>query len=211
MKTKIASKNELAKILSKLEGFYEAKVRDEQYPTDYETAAELLWMAYLTGDCEGKVIIDLGCGNGQLGIGALMLGAMKVIFIDKDKDILKIAENNYKLIKNELSIGESEFFEKDVGIMQESFNVDVLLQNPPFGTKQKHADVMFLKKAMTMASVIYTIHKASTREFINKFINKSNYMITHYYETEMPLKKTMQFHKSRKKEIKIGVWRIQKP
>ncbi len=215
MINKIGSKKELAKILSKLEGFYEPKVIDEQYSTDSETAAELLWNAYFLGDCEEKVILDLGCGNGQLGLGALILRARKSIFLDKDKDALQIAEKNYELLKNlhELGkIGEAIFLEIDVGKITEKYGLkaDVVIQNPPFGTKQKHADTLFLTKAFTIAPVIYTIHKATTKTFINKVINQNKYTITHYFETNMPLKKSMKFHKSRKKEIKIGIWRIER-
>ena len=66
----IASKGALAVILSKLKVFTAPKVRVEQYPTDAEIAAEVLWQAHMKGDI-GKVSADLGCGTGILGIGLL--------------------------------------------------------------------------------------------------------------------------------------------
>ena len=72
---KKVSKGRLGVILSRLRVFYKAKVRVEQYPTDSEIAAQMLWESHLRGDIEGKVIVDLGCGTGILGIGALILGA----------------------------------------------------------------------------------------------------------------------------------------
>ena len=39
-------------------------------------------------------ILDLGCGTGVLGIGALILGARRVCFIDNDKEAIDIAKIN---------------------------------------------------------------------------------------------------------------------
>ena len=76
----ISSKSRLAVILSGLEGFSKPKVRQEQYLMDGEIGAFVLWNAYLLGDIKGKVIADLGCGTGVLGIGTLLLGAKHVFF-----------------------------------------------------------------------------------------------------------------------------------
>ncbi len=48
-------------------------------------------------------------------------------------------------------------------------NVDVVIQNPPFGTKEQHADCEFLKKAFELAPVIYSFHKNSTKNYIIQF------------------------------------------
>ena len=77
----IRSKSSLAVLLSKLKGFETEKVSEklEQYQTDPEIAAEILWFAGFNNDISRKVIVDLGCGTGILGIGALVMGAKKVI------------------------------------------------------------------------------------------------------------------------------------
>jgi len=41
----------------------------------------------------GMTVLDLGCGTGVLGIGALLLGA-KVYFVESDGSALEIARNN---------------------------------------------------------------------------------------------------------------------
>ena len=89
-------KKELAVILSRIKIFEYASVQLEQYPTESEIAADILWKANMAGDVEGKNIVDLGAGHGVLGIGALLLGAKKVSFIDIDKGALKIAKHNLK-------------------------------------------------------------------------------------------------------------------
>ena len=92
------SKSGLAIALSKLKTFKKPKVSLEQYPTDSEVAAELLWHAYMAGDIEGKKIADLGCGTGILGIGCLLLGAEHVYFADIDAEALEICLENLQNI-----------------------------------------------------------------------------------------------------------------
>ena len=71
------NQKQLAMQLSKLVSVESKKVQLEQYPTDSEIAAEILWAAFMQGDIEDKSIADFGCGNGILGIGALLLGAKR--------------------------------------------------------------------------------------------------------------------------------------
>ena len=65
-------KTELELKLSQLKSIENPKVFLEQYGTHADIAAETLWVAYISGDIENKVVADLGCGNGILGIGALL-------------------------------------------------------------------------------------------------------------------------------------------
>ena len=95
------SKSELAIVLSKLKGFKRPKVSVEQYSMDSEVGASVLWNAALLGDIKQKVSVDLGCGTGILGIGALLLGAKKVYFVDSDQEALEIAKENWRKVKSE--------------------------------------------------------------------------------------------------------------
>ena len=94
-----ASKSSLAVALSKLKLFSKPDVKLEQYPTDSEIAAEILWNAHMRGDLDNKIVADLGCGTGILGIGALLLGAKKVFFVDIDKNALEILKQNFSRVK----------------------------------------------------------------------------------------------------------------
>src|SRR3989338_1171022 len=119
------SKKQLEIVLSKLKPLMIPRVRLEQYPTPSDIAAEVLWTAFMNNDIKNKIIADLGCGNGILGIGALLLGAKKVYFVDVcDLEIAK--KNAYKL-----NLKNAFFIQKDVREFKQ--RVDCVIENPPFG------------------------------------------------------------------------------
>ena len=128
------SKSGLAIELSKLKVFETPKVRLEQYPTDSEIAGEVLWLAYMRNDIEGKAIADLGCGTGILGLGTMILGAKKTYFIDEDKDALDLAKINHRKVSDDCDIkGKAEFIKDDIKTFKHK--VDTVIENPPFGIK----------------------------------------------------------------------------
>ena len=103
------TKKSFAVELSKLEVFKKPKAGLEQYPTDSETTAVILWNAALKGDVVGKSIVDLGCGTGVLGLGCLLLGARSVVFVDVDKGALDVAKQNHETLNAEYEMGEAKF------------------------------------------------------------------------------------------------------
>jgi putative methylase len=203
----IKSKSGLAIELSKLKIFEKPSVKLEQYATESEFAAEILWFANMTNDISGKVIVDLGCGTGVLGIGALLLGAKRVIFVDIDEKSLKLAKENLISVDKSL-LDKAVFVKKDVEDIDEE--ADTVIQNPPFGTKTKHIDVVFLEKAMELAPVVYSFHKLETRDFIDEKIKKSRHKKTHFWIFDWPLKMTLKHHKKKIQKIKVGCWRIER-
>jgi putative methylase len=198
------SKSKLAIMLSKLSGFEKPKAFSEQYATDSEAAADALWFAYMNGDVEGKVVVDFGCGTGILGIGALLLGAKKVYFVDSDKNALGTCKRNIA----EVGISGSKIVNSDVsGFVKK---VDTVIQNPPFGTKKKHADKDFLIKAFKTAGVVYSFHKIETKDFVMKLSADEGFLVTNVLEMELQLKKTFSFQKSKMKRLVVGFFRIEK-
>src|SRR3989344_6785060 len=106
---RIGSKKALAVLLSMLEGFKGPKVSVEQYTTDAEIAAEVLWEAFMKMDI-GKVSVDLGCGTGILGIGLLLMGKVRVYMVDSDEYALEVAKKNMKKVQSEYKVpGEAVF------------------------------------------------------------------------------------------------------
>jgi putative methylase len=202
-------KPELAILLSKLNGFSKPKLKQEQYATDSQSASDILWHAFLLGDINKKTIADLGCGTGILGLGALLLGAEKCIFVDSDKDAVKTAGENLKLLEKETGkklSDRAEFVISDISEFDN--NINTVLQNPPFGTKEEHVDRIFLEKAIETAKVIYSFHKTSTLSYISRFVKGLNAKITHFFRYNLPLKQTMDFHKAKIMRIDVTCLRI---
>ena len=204
----IESKSGLAIILSALRGFYEPKVRQEQYLMDSEIGASVLWNAYLLGDIEGKVIADFGCGTGILGIGALLLGAKHAFFVDSDEKALETAKNNILKVKSEnYTLGKIKFICQDIKKLK--LKADAVLENPPFGTKIKHNDIFFLEKALKTAPVVYSFHKSETKGFLERFSGKNNAKITHIWAFKFPLKASFAFHQRQIHRINVSCFRLE--
>jgi len=201
------NKKELSILLSKLSTFEKPKVGLEQYSIDGESASTILWNAFLLKDIKNKTIADLGCGTGILGFGALLLGAKYCYFIDKSKTAIEIAKKNLALLEKTgfLSRGKATFFVCDVTKFKK--NVDTVMQNPPFGTKQQHADRIFIDAALRCGKIIYSLHKTTTLNFIKSYIANRG-IISHTFGLKLQLKATMPWHKAKIKRIDATCVRI---
>lgn len=210
----VRSKRELAIFLSKLNVFEKANVRLEQYPSDGQVAATLLWQASINGDIENKHILDLGCGTGILGIGALLLGAKKVTFVDIDPTVLKIIKENFQILDDNWEIDvkdkwnfvntsvEHLFLEKDEDM--------IVIMNPPFGTKLKHADKKFLQAAITYSKTIYSMHKTTTKVFLDAFSKDNDYDLFWFEPMSFPIKQTMEGHTKKIERIEVAIIGMEK-
>ncbi len=194
------NKKQLSIFLSKLKKFDNPDVKLEQYQTDSEIASEILWLAYFNGNISGKIIADFGCGSGIFGIGALIMGAKRVYFVEKDKEVINILKENLKLINNR----NYKIINKDVHDFNEK--VDVIIQNPPFGTRNKHIDKKFLEKAMELSSIIYSIHKITSINFIKALAHDNNFNSNLILRFNLPIKKTLKFHQKPVYNVEAGCW-----
>ncbi len=207
------TKSGLSIILSKLKGFEDPSVRAEQYTIEPEIAGSVLWQALYSGKVRVHSIADLGCGTGILGIGALILGAKRVYFVDNDENSLKTAKSNLKYVKSESSYkglikGEAVFICQDIADFDKK--VDTVLMNPPFGVKVRHADKAFLEKAMEIAGSIYSFHKSESKGFISAFSKDNGFAIIEIIGFSWPLKQTMKFHRRRIKRIDVSCFILEK-
>ncbi len=197
------TKKQLAIQLSKLVVFDKPKINLEQYSTPSEIAATILWDAYMKGDIKEKIIADLGAGTGILGIGALLLGAKKLYFIEKDEDAVSLLQNNLRMncrtFNAFVSLSSVSDFNK---------NVDTIFQNPPFGTKEKHADKPFLEKAFSHSRVVYSFHKKSTDKFVRSIAADFGFQIAEVYDFNFPLRRTATFHKKKIERIEVRCYRM---
>ncbi|RME78173.1 DNA methylase [Candidatus Woesearchaeota archaeon] len=199
------SKKSLAVELSRLKTFTSPKVVLEQYPTDSEAAATVLWAAYMRGDIEDNIVADLGAGTGILGIGAYLLGAKGVYFVEKDPDaICDLKENLARIqLDDNYTILEQDVCDVDI-------TADIVLQNPPFGTRKEHADKLFLECAKNIAPIIYSVHKTSTLSFVKAWAKDNNYAITLQLPLHIQLKKQFPHQTKKISRADVTVVRLEK-
>ena len=84
--------------------------------------------------------------------------------------------------------------------------------NPPFGVQKKKADRIFLQKAFSFSSIIYSIHLASEKvnEFIQSYIKKYNWNIDYILPFKLALERTFYFHTRKTKMIDVNIYRFKK-
>ncbi len=195
-------KKELEIALQRCRGFEHPKIELEQYETPAGVAAEMLTLAWLRGDIQDRVVYDLGCGTGRLGIGAALLGASRVVCVEIDGEALRIAREN----AGKFAIDNIEFIREDVrGI---SGRADTVLQNPPFGVHRRGADRVFLSKAVEIAPVVYSMHKRSTRDFVLRYLKELGCRAAELVEVVFELPRSYQFHRKEKKPVDVDIYRI---
>ena len=207
--SKITSKSNLAVALSKLKGFEKPKVREEQYTTDSEIAADMFWLMHMRGELDDKTVADLGSGTGILGLGALLMGAKKVFLVDKDGEAMAVAKQNHNdLISQGFELGEAVFVLSDINDFNEK--VDVVVENPPFGTKEAHADKAFLEKAFSLADTVYSFHKTSTESFVSAVSEDNGFKVAEKINFSFPLKAVHDFHRRQIHRIEVTLFRLEK-
>ena len=160
--------------------------------------------AFTFNDIIDKKVCDLGCGSGTLALGATYLGSRMTVGIDVDKTAIQISKKNCE--KTGLNI---DLIIGDINILKDRF--DTIIENPPFGVRKKGADIKFLTKALSIADIVYSIHKSGikNRSFINTIItNKMNSEITNIVEANLVIHHTFSFHKKPKHNVKVDIYRI---
>lgn len=86
---------------------------------------------------------------------------------------------------------------------------DTVVMNPPFGTKRKGIDMVFLEIACHLAkSEIYSLHKTSTRDYIQRKSKQWGFNGEVIAEMKYDLPKTMKMHKVKSLDIQVDLWRF---
>lgn len=196
-------KRRLEIALQKLKPLASKSAALEQYATPAGIAADLLWEAFTAGDIAGRSVIDLGCGNGILAIGAKLMGAGLVTGIDIDHEAVKIAQENASSLSLDIS-----FVAGRIDSVQGTY--DTVLQNPPFGAQTDHADRAFVKKALELSSRVYSLHNDGTEEFLEKLVRAlgGRSTVVKKYKFEIPY--AFEFHRKATETISVVLLRFER-
>ncbi|CAG8840661.1 38703_t:CDS:2, partial [Gigaspora margarita] len=158
---------ELESSLQDVAVFDKPNFKLEQYCTSPHLAARMLFTAHSNyDDIEGKTVADFGCGCGILSTASHPICLIPAL--DIDSSALCIAQKNCSNYDVDV-----DFVLTDLTLdplRRWTDNVDTIVMNPPFGTKNnKGIDMIFLKKALEITTTsVYSLHKSSTREYILK-------------------------------------------
>ncbi len=194
--------------LESIERSGEYEVSLEQYPTPSRIASAILFAAQIEhGDITDKTVIDLGCGDGIFALGAALLGAQRVIGIDVQSKALKVSQLNSRLLGTE---GTVDWVLGDVSSLQLHCLVDTVVSNPPFGVKKRGADLRFLRKAISIADVTYSIHLAGdkNRIFLEKEVENLGARVTQIETFQFPIGKLFDYHRKQVHMVDVDLYRI---
>lgn len=189
-------KKRLEIALSRLKTFSSGKAELEQYQMPSSLGAEIVWWAYMNGDVNRKIVCELGCGNGILGVGAGLLGASAVYFVDVDSSMIKLAKENAKGLKV-----KAGFFNCDVSDFDKK--CDTVVMNPPFGVQREHSDREFLLKAFESCDAVYSVHKSESKGFIQKICADNKFFAAGVLDRNFVIRKFYDFHTKMRKDVRV--------
>lgn len=178
-----------------------AKIDLEQYSTPPRLASEFL--ISIQEDIVNNTVIDLGCGCGVLSAGISVLGCSLLCCIDIDPNCIN-------LTKEHLSQAgfSAEFIQCDVEKLNLKKFADVVITNPPFGTRKAGIDWTFVQKGLELADLVYSFHKSSTRKFLMKKANELGLSAQVYMTVNFELPKMYKMHKQKSVHIEVDIWRF---
>ena len=81
-------------------------------------------------DIEGRRVLDLFAGTGQLGIECLSRGAASVTFVDRSKESVAIVKQNLKTCGFEARVVQTD----SIGFLSRVDKYDIILLDPPYAT-----------------------------------------------------------------------------
>jgi rRNA N6-adenosine-methyltransferase METTL5 len=187
--------------LSEVKGFVQTSVRLEQYLTPHDIAASMVYTAHTVyNDIEDKAVLDLCCGTGMLSIACSYFSPACILGMDICREALGVFRENLGNFgtEAELVVGSID----DRALLCRSF--DTAVMNPPFGTKARHADIKALDLALEVCSIVYSLHKSSTRAYLLGKYSGAEVLAEIKYE----LPRTHSFHRKEKKVVEVDFIRF---
>ena len=198
----------LAIRLSKLTPHPCKDVTLEQYATEGDLAAYWMLAVDQLDRLEGKVVADLGAGNGILGIGALLLGARRVVFVETDEHALEVLRSNVASLDHELA-QRAEVLAARVGVDDLPLDdVDLVVMNPPWGVQRERADRPFLEAAFSSARLAVHLLHSDRAAHVEAVAASHDWEAEAVLRTEFRLPPTYEHHAKRTGTTDVQCWRF---
>lgn len=170
--------------------------------TPPELVASIVWLAYLRGEIVGRRVVELGCGTGPFCVAVTILNGYCICVEIDEESIHKGKEyaSKYSLLSR------IDYLQANVENLHLR-RVDVVFQNPPFGVVNRGIDIIFLRKAMEIGNVIYSIHKSNeeSRRIILELAKEKGYNVD-LISTKYKLKAYYPWHKKKFHEFLVDIY-----
>ena len=205
------SKKSIEIFISQLKNFKKPKENLEQYSIDETFWSELINYYRLKYEIP-EIVWDFGAGTGKLSLPFIIMGSKELNFFEIDKDIIKTLKENInktsKIIKKEFNfnIFNENLLSFDFSKIDKE--PDLIVMNPPYGTRNKGIDSKFLKIALNHNSKIITMHKSSTKNYIENIIKNKGRSFD-VFDVDYKLKQTLKHHTKKIKEIDVSLFIIE--
>lgn len=198
----------LAIRLSKLTPHPCRDVTLEQYATEGDLAAYWMLAVDQLDGLEGKVVADLGAGNGILGIGALLLGARRVVFVETDEHALEVLRSNVASLEDDLA-DRANVVAARVGLDDLPLDdVDLVVMNPPWGVQRERADRPFLEAAFNSAGLAVHLLHSDRASHVEAVAASHEWEAEAVLRTEFRLPPTYEHHAKRTGTTDVQCWRF---
>lgn len=202
----------LAIELSKLQPHPCTSVELEQYATEGDLAAYWILGIDQVDEMEGKRVLDLGAGNGILGLGCLLIGAHHVTLVEADPLVVEKAKANAERLSLRCE-GTVEVIQEHISLQSGRPEIvpDIVLMNPPWGVQTAKADRPLLEYAFSLgAPVVHVLHSAKSKH-VQALGRDYGYESEAMLETEFRLPPTYLHHSKKKASTTVRCWRFHLP
>ncbi len=93
-------------------------------------------------EIEGRRVLDLFAGTGQLGIEALSRGAKECVFVDSSRESVKLVKENLRRCELSANVMQCDA----LGYLRGCGKFDLIFLDPPYGTGQDAAAMLAVKE-----------------------------------------------------------------
>ena len=171
----------------------------EQYKTPPDIAADIAWDVVKSKGIIPRITVDLGCGTGSLCFSFIYVGAPYCVCVDIDKKVIRKA---LEFAHAEEQADKVDFILSDVRFLSIRKNVSgsTVVMNPPWGTRVRGIDSVFLEKAMEVSEMIISIHalpRDLEKNYIVKLIENNNWKIIKKEVRDFPIKPSLPHHEKK--------------
>ena len=197
--------------LSKLKPHPHNSVELEQYATEGDLAAFWLLAIDQLDNLEDKSVVDLGSGNGILGLGTVFLGAKKVLLVEADEEACLISNQNSEKINQQFS-AQIETIHASIGSqeLEAPKQTDIVVMNPPWGRQTPRADRPFLDTSVRCANEsIHLLHGRGAKH-IESWAESSGWFAKKWMEVDLPMPPIYSHHTKKRSTTEAAMWWIKR-